>query len=292
VIQAVFKPCIWLFYRKHILLLQKMHLDFFLVVLATKSSPQTTKKYDWDPYPTNSDRSANLACIWLDPFWTGLTCHCLNDSLCTFSSGNNTASVFRVTGNIDEITPSSMQQIIMLQHQQPCSTQQGKRKTICNSVKVHFFHSSRDGNETRRDFLYSSAFPLEVIVQNAAVATTDTTNKMNNKLFGLFNYNAMESECQPLVGMCLFVRPNITAQSCCILPPHAVILATKGPSPDHHDRVVKICDWIADTLHMLCPDVHTSFCNMRTFCRDMCSTCLFQVTIIKKFIDIFGVCMF
>jgi len=257
-----------------------MEVDFTLVVMAMHA---LREKYEWDPFPTTPDRAANLACIWLDPFWTGLTCQSVQNLV---SLSNGTASVFRVTGVIKSIESSTMQKILGASSIETNGNTQRKRKsTICNSVKIHFFHMSHDGNEIRRDFLYSSAFPIDILLYD--------NHTESQHLFGLFNYNANESECKPLSGMRLFVRPNkphgiIVSK----IPKETVILAIRGPSLEHHNRVLKICNWMTDTIHTHCPDVHTSFCNMRTFCRDMGSTCLFQVfhIYLKKMCCVFFMC--
>ena len=43
-----------------------------------------------------------------------------------------------------------------------------------------------------------------------------------------------------------------------------------------HARALRFSQWMTDAIHTLCPSATSSFCNMRTFARDRCNTCLFQ----------------
>jgi hypothetical protein len=78
--------------------------------------------------------------------------------------------------------------------------------TICNSVKVHFFHcSDAEDASARIDFLYSTAFPLEILFH----ATAEKHDKSG--YYGAFNYNTGDTYCRPLAGVTIRIVPIASA---------------------------------------------------------------------------------
>jgi hypothetical protein len=282
-----------------------MDLHFAMVLLfdgqrAHQADDDDAPDEGWDPRPTTRARAANLVCVWVDPFWTGLTCTSVGAPVQygdREGEGGPVGVVFRVRGTLHPVPPSTTQRL--LQQQQPPPPQPAL--TMCNSVKLHFFHTSREpgpGNETRRDFLYAAAFPLAALlgpmrVVRSSASTTTTTGAQLQLLpfdlsshqaappvpfqaFGVFNYNRADSSAAPIGCMRLMLRPLLLRTPPTRIPPGVVLLALKGPGDDEHARALRFSQWVTDTIHTLCPTATSTFCNMRTFARDRCNTCLFQ----------------
>ena len=235
----------------------------------------------WNPVPRDPTSLKddgqvlpNQACAWLDPFWTGL--------VCTLDSGaapqkpffvqkRSVAAVFRFAGEVRSTTPSLVQRLASEDEPQQV-------RSLCNSVKLHFFHTTAGAGgarETVRDFVYSSAFPLSRLTQPQA----------DEDIYGLFNYNYKDSAATPLPGFRLAIFPVRATQ----LPPATSLFALRGPTEKHHERVMTLCAWLKETVHRVCTDVDSEFANMRTYCRDQGSTGLFQD--LHRLMDTPGTCL-
>ena len=224
---------------------------------TTKATDGRGEDEGWDARPKGESSTANAACVWVDPFWSGLVVrragpavefhhhhrqrpqssssyhsyhhpsyHLHHEDAAGRRPGPEeeaeeeaeqllllgSAAVFHVQGRMHPTTPSTIQR---LAYDWPSVTDV---KSMANSVKVHFFHTAQrkaDRGEVRRDFLYSSAFPIDVLL-----SASDAYH-----CFGLFNYNAHEGLATPIRGLRLAVTrlgPPPTP------PPDMVFFAVAG----------------------------------------------------------------
>jgi hypothetical protein len=231
-----------------------MDIDFAAAVVYDPVRPDnnasaqgTTAKtaWSWDPTPTTCERTATEACVWVDPFWTGVTCQRVGLPVAAPSqrghgrlnaattAATTTVAVFRVRGRISPVGPSTLQR---LGGEWPAS--EDESRGMCNSIKVHFFRTAREGGEVRRDFLYSSAFPLEDLLPLSAAAFERQQERQQQQQYhlgdhrmmlggeyGLFNYNRVDSSSDPIPGLRLItvrLGPPTSA------PRNAVVYAIQG----------------------------------------------------------------
>jgi hypothetical protein len=191
----------------------------------------------WDPAPTTCDRAATEACVWVDPFWTGVTCQRVGLPVVVPQASHGrrgcsmavTVAVFRVRGRISPVGPSTLQR---LGGEWPASEEESRG--MCNSIKIHFFRTAREGGEVRRDFLYSSAFPLEELLPLSAASferqqqqQQQQGDQIGGGEYGLFNYNRIDSSSDPIPGLRLItvrLGPPTAA------PRNAVVYAIQGES--------------------------------------------------------------
>jgi hypothetical protein len=244
-----------------------MDVDFAAAVVYDPERPDNNNNakgtastaWAWDPTPTTCDRAATEACVWVDPFWTGVTCQRIGPPVVMMTpplSGESrgrrritstiatptTVAVFRVRGRISPVKPSTLQR---LAGEWPANDES---RGMCNSIKVHFFRTSREeGGEVRRDFLYSSAFPLEELLPlSAASFAREQQQLQSNGIievgshyhhhhhafgriggeYGLFNYNRMDVSSDPIPGMRLITMRLGTVPT--VAPHNAVVYAIQG----------------------------------------------------------------
>ncbi len=164
-------------------------------------------------------------------------------------------------------------------------------RTMNNSLKLHFFHERRD---SRRDFLYGSAIPFEQMLQPQNGAS----------YYGLFNYNVDDLKCAAIPGMRVCVVPLKEIS----VPSDVHLLATAGADVLHHNRSMRLSNWIDEVMHPLhlthllhltrlmhptrlmhqairgmAIEPPSQFATMRTFARDYGSIIFFQD--LHKFFD-------
>jgi hypothetical protein len=205
-----------------------MELDFLaVVVFDAVRAPASRAKADaqeeeegrcgWDPYPITRAKAANLVCVWVDPFLSGLTCTRCGEPVVGASS---TTVVFRVCGRLAPLEPCITQRIVA------AWGPPGGTRAVCNSVKLHFFHQTqRIMGEVGYEFLYSSAFPLGLLllppppspraaptpVPPASPPSAPTPLALGG-VYGLFNYNHDTSSADPIAGLWLIITS--------VRPPH------------------------------------------------------------------------
>jgi len=226
---------------------------------------------DWsaDPSGGHLERLPNRVCAWADPFWTGLTC---SSSSSSSSEAAAVSSVFHVRGALCPRALSTLQTLVMM------GVVGERGRSLCNSLKLHFFAVAHDKKEEEEhaSFVYASALPLELLF---------TRGRGGARVFGVFNYNRCDTSAAPLPQFELIALPVSPA------PPVAGVLmyALPGPQADHHERTLRVSAWITDVLERVCPDLATDFKNMRTYCRDQHSTFLFQD--LQRFFETPGTCL-
>jgi hypothetical protein len=203
-----------------------MELDFLAVVvcdaaLTTRRAPSVPREEmpdRWEPLaPTRATSKApNLVCVWTDPFWSGLTCARHGEPV---DHGSGLSSVFRVRGRLEPL--------------QPCTTQRlmgawgppSHARTMCNSVKLHFLHQTRcdDRGEIGYEFLYSSAFPLALLLpaRPSSPAAAAAPSLALGGAYGLFNYNYNPNVADPIAGLWLIISPSAAP----LPPPHSSCVA-------------------------------------------------------------------
>lgn len=198
----------------------------------------------------------NAVAVWCDPFWTGMyvkATHVVKDDQ------DVNYSVFYIEGSINFKGLTSLQNNLC---------EKGEFLSLCDSIKCHFFyekeHSKVEGvNEIKRDFLYSSGFPL--------IFERNRLDKQAN-VFGVFNYNANETSCEMLPDIRIVVHYDCTA---CIQPEKIVLAKLKGPSKNTHDRVNKLTHWFDKVIGLFCEKNKSNFRNFRTYCRDFGNALMF-----------------
>jgi len=245
-----------------------MDLNLIAVVVHRPPTPSSCEDdaghENWNPEPTTQASMPNAAGVFVDPFWTGCYCHGEVTELEEGGpSGPNLCSVFKINQRIEPLPASSMQTSAWPQKQPSDS------HSICNSIKLHFFKNyqdppSRQGiqPEDRREFCFSSSIPL---IHNAQ-------HKYN--VYGLFNYNVHNRSCDILKNFRLVVI-NLSAPI--LIPKSIALLCIPGPSPDHHNSVVKVGMFICKIMPQLCIGADkTNFRNPRTITRDCNNTLFFQ----------------
>jgi len=235
---------------------EKIELNFALLILAYTGERNPKGEEEAD-----APARANLACVWLDPFWTGLTARLQT----------HTAPMFHVNGCIRPMPPGTLQTLC---RRGPDTADKAaacmSARTLCNSVKVHFFHERRDGEEMRRDFLYASGFPLACVF--ATMMMPPPSSSHTPALFGLFNYNFDDCSKEAIPYLRLAVHPLAPAR----VPATTLMLATHGPPLDEHERILRFCDWAKGTLQRMDPACESIFLNLRTICRDQRNTLMSQ----------------
>ena len=199
---------------------------------------------EWDV----SKGVANVLCLWMDPFWEGV---CVPIT----SEGR-----FEVRHTL---RPLPIPEGAMMSRHDA----QRDIRTLCNSIKMHFFLQSRDARtgETRREFLYASAFPLSDLMGDG-----DATRV---RCYGAFNYNRCDVSPNPLMGMRIAVCANNPMR----IPGGIMLLGLGGPQLEDHVRVMALTEWIQNAFTQHLRTKHNSpFCNMRTTFRNQHSSGLFQ----------------
>lgn len=239
-----------------------INIQFAVAVLFEPATAAADEEEEeaWNPRPTTRERAANTLCAWADPFWTGLTAEALAPS-------PPDAVVFNVRGVLRPIAPPP----VALPRPADASL------SLCNSIKLHFFHTSttpafggKEEADPRRDFLYSSAFPLELLLRGAFGAENGAEN---GEFFGLFNYNRLDTSNAPIPGMRLRVVPSGAPA---VVPRGVALLSIAAPDDDRHARVVRLTEWILAALKALCAPPLSPFANARTVGRDRNCITLFQ----------------
>ena len=252
----------------------KFAVDFTMVLVFNPKAyvkEQDASFESWDPSPTTPERCANLACLWLDPFWTGLVCKRLGDPIfllhnkfpkengtslpssspslnppltCQEDSYNkkNKASyccamIFKVQG---QITPCQASLVQAIANDWPAPHEP---HSLCDSIKIHFFHTEHDGYNMRRDFLYSSAFPFKELFRNG---NTNPAAPGAMKEFGLFNYNYADTSANAIPGFRLMLWHHGPPVS---LPHNVILYPIAGIPADEHERVLRVGNWIADAIN-------------------------------------------
>jgi hypothetical protein len=135
----------------------------------------------------------------------------------------------------------------------------GEGYSMCNSVKLHFFRETVDGMEVRRDFLYSSSFPLDRLQALASSSLSSLSpvsegggggggggSTSMRLMFGLFNYNTNVESIDPLADMRLVLLPGRRSSPHLLLPgvvdttttslnriPHNVVVYAVQGEPTH-----------------------------------------------------------
>ena len=258
-----------------------MDIDLFVAVHYDPAHCTTRPCEAWDPRPRSpqdDERLPNVVCAWLDPFWSGLTCE--REHGAVVAVGKQCAVVFRIRGTIRPMAPSTAQRLCADYHftkEAPSScwpTAPDAPRSLCDSLKLHFLRVQRNVTERRpmsnagrealiTDFLYSTAIPLFELQPSSSSFST----------FGVFNYNYDFGSAEPLPGFCLAAFP--VARAC--PPPYAQLQSLPGPTPEYHQRVVTLCEWVATMLGRIQPNgLKSAFINMRTLCRDRGASFLFQ----------------
>ena len=218
-------------------------------------APALQQEAQWSPAPTTDTRTANFACAWADPFWSGITCSALP------SKSQTLTRVFRICGDLQPLPLPTVAP-------PPVSAV----KTICNSLKIHFFREGADDNEhasappdeRKLDFLYASAFPL---------FRSSSDDARSGSFFGLFNYNGDDASSDPLPGLCLAVTPCGPPAR---VPNDALVLCVSAASAQSHTRACALANFVIDAFQRFSPHIRSNFCNMRTFGRDPYCTPFFQ----------------
>ena len=190
----------------------------------------------------------NRASVFIDPDWEGVF---VMDSL-PVPEANATAFVVRLRLTK---TPRATLQIMRL-------GAHAETNTICNSVKVHFFHCS-GAAEARLDFLYSTAFPLETLLRDSASGA-----------YGAFNYNTGDTCCRPLDGVTIRIVP-IASEVDRAFRADTTLLCIDCPV-DLHGHTLAISNWMERAIGTISPKSTCLFKTMHTFGRDRCSMVLFQ----------------
>ncbi len=195
----------------------------FLAAVVFDCSTRHRRRKGWDPRPTSRERFANQVCVWLDPFWSGLTCSRFGAPSITPTSAT---AVFHIRGRICPLEPCTLQRITYTWGV-PTMT-----RSLCNSVKLHFFHEApKPGGEIGRDFLYASAFPLALLLPQLAPSHPEprspsaALHEALGGVYGLFNYNNKESSADRIAGLHLVVRSLLSNPQ----PPlNTVVYAIQG----------------------------------------------------------------
>ena len=202
----------------------------------------------------------NFVAVWADPFWTGL--YFSNEIAMTGERGDEKCSIFKVCGQIRPMHPDP---ILAIKPSSSVHNNNDGRPSICNSIKMHFFKASTevvDGvTETRRDFCFSTSIPL---FSNGPLLQT----------YGLVNYNVHDESCHTLNNFRL-ITLNIKPTT--IIPNELSVctLSIPGPTPEHHQEVLEVANWVTDLMDYTCPEIVSNLKNIRTFPRDSCNTLLF-----------------
>ena len=216
-----------------------LNVDFLVIVMCHKRRP-------------SSQAVPNAMAVWLDPAWSGFWVQEYAAQSVDHSFEN---CAFRVSGSFNSIK----ELWISSDHHHHATP----KEAICNSVKIHFFQVRPQNEETCRDFLYSTSFPItEIIIRS----------KQPTSMYGVFNYNekiGISSQRVRNVQVCVRnLNPSITSQ----LP---AILDLPGPDIEHHKRTVQVGDWMDIAFNDMWPELHTTMSNPRTYFRDFCSTFFF-----------------
>lgn len=215
------------------------------VVLVPTGAPSRGER-QWDPGNT----MPNQVSAFVDAGWEGHFCDHPRPA-------SNGCVVFELRWDLKPHKQSTLQRVL-----DPDSKHAGKRRSMCNSLKLHFFHQKNSSDpaagERRRDFMYSSAVPLHHLAAPSFA--------------GLFNFNINEKSTEPFERLAVCVVP---LRPICI-PPDTVLLAVGGADASHHARVLALSLWIERALQTADPSSLSPFAVMRTFGRDYCSMLLFQ----------------
>ena len=192
----------------------------------------------------------NRASVFIDPYWEGVF---IMDSL-PVQEASATAFVVRLS--LTKLPRTTLQIMRLGDH--------AETNTICNSVKVHFFHCS-DAEEARLDFLYSTAFPLETLF-HATAEKHDT--------YGAFNYNTGDTYCRPLDGVTIRIVPIASAVDRAFRM-DTTLLCIDCPV-ELHGHTMAVSKWMKQAIETISPESTCPFKTMHTFGRDRCSMVLFQ----------------
>jgi hypothetical protein len=192
----------------------------------------------------------NCASVFIDPYWEGVF---IMDSL---PVPNANATAFAVKLSLNKLPRTALQIMRLGDH--------AVTDTICNSVKVHFFHcENAEDTKDRLDFLYSTAFPLETLF-----------NSTRGGYYGAFNYNTGDSYCRPLDGVTIRIVPTGSK-----VPNDfrtgTTLLCIDCPV-DLHTHTMAVSAWMEHAVETLSPKNTCLFKRMHTFGRDRCSMVLFQ----------------
>jgi hypothetical protein len=260
---------------------EKIDLNLILVVvyrndrdMRSISSGQSGEQDQWDPTPSKQNSiewMPNSAAMWMDPNWTGMFCKKVTPK--SDSGDRNTlCSIFRVSGSIYSRHATSMQLPLRSPKTDDLNV------SLCNSVKVHFYNIADNAStetiydtksDNKRDFLYSSAFPIDIL-RTKTYDEQDGNQRPN--IFGVFNYNYDQTSVNIIPQIRLLVYNFDTIK----IPPSITLLAIEGPNKDSHEKVEAFGDWMADVLKLSCPDIQSTFFCIRTICRDYANTTFFH----------------
>jgi hypothetical protein len=191
----------------------------------------------------------NGVSVFIDPYWEGVFC---TDST-PVPDANAVAFVVRL--RLAKLPRSALQIMRLGDH--------AETNTMCNSVKVHFFHCDNCKEESARlDFLYSTAFPIESLFNN------------KSDYFEAFNYNAAEAMCRPLDGVTIRIVPIASAVDPSFRL-NTTLLCIDCPI-ELYDHTIAISNWMQHAIETISPKSTCLFKKMHTFGRDRCSMVLFQ----------------
>jgi len=263
-----------------------MDLNFLAIVvhsdqIKNKKKGRRGGDASWNPDLEGTDYMPNFMAVWADPFWTGL--HFYKEMGITMPSGYEKCSIFLVSGRMLPMQPDP---ILITK---PTVTE----ASICNSLKIHFFKESidvqkkgtREETEIRRDFCFSSSVPL-ISPQGVEGGPNDNNNNM--RVYGVVNYNVHDESCHTLKNFRLIIadlEPTLLLANCSI--PRRV-LSIPGPTPQHHQEVLDVANWVTSLMDYTCPEIDSNLKNIRTFPRDACNTLLFlnlpDLFVLEKFL--------
>jgi len=245
------------------------------VIFKKRQDARTKDKDSFDPTSNPScpgkEFMPNAVALWCDPFWTGIY---ERVSRKTVISGSEGCSLFFVSQCMQFKGLTDLQEAVLRE-----SSNEGPDPYlgICDSVKCHFYYEHPDNccptmmqKEIKKDFLYSSSFPL--VFEGASAKKTGMTLEQA-KVYGLFNFNCDAEHCLCIPDFRLVVHYVEPTQ----IPVEEVrLLQLKGPSCLSHKRVEQLANWINQTFDLLCPSNKSNFRNVRTYCRDFGNSIIFS----------------
>jgi len=235
----------------------------FFSFLSNEKTVDVAASQQFNPF-AGKHFMPNFASLWCDPNWSGMSTNSIaikNLGGTESSRGTPQSSFFRFQGTLSYIEPSSLQKAFVDHFQVSCGY---GGFTVCNSFKCHFFLRETSTMEDKRQFLYSSSFPM---------FSEGEEDSSSVEIYGLFNYNFNEDKCAPIPRVRLAVhkiRPVYVNTA------DVRLLALRGPTQNSHDNVMDISNWFQIIIQALSPQSKSSFINTRTLCRDYGNSPLFQ----------------
>ena len=218
-------------------------------------APSAMKKYEFMP---------NFMSLWCDPFWDGKVVSFqkiqIPEELLNSECATEACSFFEVD-HVFKMRGPSMLQLQMDPNYWKHA--HADRALVCNSFKCHFFRvGDKNKEDTKRDFLYASSFPIMPTQELRECYCKDLAD--NTYMFGLFNYNSINEKCESLHDFRLFVQYVVVPQ----ISPNVSLLCIRGPSIQVHEIITHIAMFMNGLLDIMCPQSKSNFKYCASYCRD------------------------